>query len=79
MLERSSTSCVFLPKYGANYSACHGIIGLLVLLTGVEDVVNESGSEENISVVTFGGQADVAQHLTNDFSRVRDAIGESLT
>ncbi|KAK7476927.1 hypothetical protein BaRGS_00031786 [Batillaria attramentaria] len=43
-------------------------------LHGVEDLVNETGVEENIGVVTFGGTSNVVQNLTNDFSRVRDAI-----
>nr|KAG5692195.1 hypothetical protein BaRGS_008741 [Batillaria attramentaria] len=43
-------------------------------IDGIEDIVNDSGVEENIGLVTFGGRANVVQHLTNDFSRVRDAM-----
>ncbi|XP_070196868.1 uncharacterized protein [Littorina saxatilis] len=43
-------------------------------VNGVEDVVNDTGVEENIGIVTFGGFSNIVQHLTNDFARVRDAI-----
>lgn len=46
-------------------------------IDGVEDMVNETGVEENIGVVTFGGTSKVIQNLTNDFARVRDAIGRT--
>lgn len=41
-------------------------------INGIEDAANEV--EENIAVVTFGGTADIIQHLTNDFARARDAL-----
>ncbi|XP_076467498.1 uncharacterized protein LOC143298528 isoform X2 [Babylonia areolata] len=43
-------------------------------IDGVEDIVTTSGVEENIGVVTFGTTSNIVQNLTNDFSRVRDAI-----
>ncbi|XP_025085636.1 uncharacterized protein LOC112559025 [Pomacea canaliculata] len=43
-------------------------------LDGVEDVVTETGIEENIGLVTFGGRAHVVQNLTNDLSRIREAV-----
>lgn len=43
-------------------------------IDGVENVVIDTGVEENIGVVTFGGTSNVVQSLTNDFSRVRQAI-----
>ncbi|XP_070197062.1 uncharacterized protein [Littorina saxatilis] len=43
-------------------------------IDGVEDVVNETGIEENIGLVTFGSTSTVVQNVTNDFSRVRDAL-----
>lgn len=46
-----------------------------IITTGVEDAVNESGTEENIGLVTFGDHAVVAQNLTNDFSRIREKVG----
>ncbi|XP_025085638.1 uncharacterized protein LOC112559026 isoform X1 [Pomacea canaliculata] len=45
-----------------------------VFIDGVEDAVNESGTEENIGLVTFGDHAVVAQNLTNDFSRIREKV-----
>ena len=51
---------------------------IVSLVSGVEDVVSDSGVEENIALVTFGGTSNIVQHLTNDFSRVRDAIGRSM-
>ena len=38
--------------------------------------MTDTGVEENIGVVTFGGTSNVVQNLTNDFSRVRDAVGQ---
>ena len=49
----------------------------VLIFLGIEDIVSDSGVEENIALVTFGGTANIVQHLTNDFSRIRDAIGES--
>ena len=46
----------------------------LLICSGVEDIASEV--EENIAVVTFGGRSNIAQHLTNDFSLVRDSIGQ---
>lgn len=46
--------------------------------TGVEDVVTETGIEENIGLVTFGGRAHVVQNLTNDLSRIREAVGKFI-
>jgi hypothetical protein len=41
--------------------------------SGIDDAASEV--EENIALVTFGGDALVAQHLTNDYGRIRDALG----
>ena len=34
--------------------------------------------EENLAVVQISGRAWVRQHLTNDYNRIRDAIGEYI-
>lgn len=47
--------------------------------TGVEDLMEEMDLEENIAVVTMGKKAKVIQHLTNDLSLVREAIGTPIT
>ncbi|XP_046572311.1 uncharacterized protein LOC124280418 [Haliotis rubra] len=41
---------------------------------GLEDIAEQYGLEENVAVVKIAGEASVIQHLTNDFTRVRDAI-----
>ncbi|XP_061173665.1 uncharacterized protein LOC133182836 [Saccostrea echinata] len=46
-------------------------------LEGIEDVAVENSLEENIAVVTFGNETRVIQNLTNDYSKIRDAV-ESL-
>lgn len=46
-------------------------------LEGIEDVAVENSLEENIAVVSFGNQTRVVQNLTNDYSKIRDAV-ESL-
>lgn len=46
-------------------------------LEGIEDVAVENSLEENIAVVTFGNETRVVQNLTNDYSKIRDAV-ESL-
>ena len=38
--------------------------------------MDEMDLEENIAVVAVGGHARVVQHLTNDLTMVREAIGE---
>ncbi|XP_076467495.1 uncharacterized protein LOC143298527 [Babylonia areolata] len=43
-------------------------------IEGVEDIVTQTGTEENMGLVTFGGRANVVQNLTNDFSLIRDQI-----
>lgn len=47
----------------------------LFYFTGIEDLMEEMDLEENIAVVAVGGTARVLQHLTNDLTLVRDAIG----
>ena len=39
--------------------------------------MDEMDLEENIAVVAVGGHARVVQHLTNDLTLVREAIGQS--
>nr|XP_034324566.1 uncharacterized protein LOC117689052 isoform X2 [Crassostrea gigas] len=46
-------------------------------LEGIEDVAVENSLEENIAVVSFGNETRVVQNLTNDYSKIRDAV-ESL-
>ncbi|KAL8598774.1 hypothetical protein ACOMHN_033337 [Nucella lapillus] len=41
-------------------------------INGVEDMTSEV--EENIGLVTFGGRANIVQHLTNDFSLIREEM-----
>ncbi|XP_062617094.1 uncharacterized protein LOC134278812 isoform X2 [Saccostrea cucullata] len=43
-------------------------------LEGIEDVAVENSLEENIAVVTFGNETRVVQNLTNDYSKIRDAV-----
>lgn len=46
-------------------------------ITGIEEMVDSMNLEENLAVVQIGkGRAWVRQHLTNDYSRVRETIGE---
>lgn len=33
------------------------------------------GIEENIGIATFGEQTGVFQHMTNDYDKVREALG----
>lgn len=43
---------------------------------GIEDVAVENSLEENIAVVSFGNETRVVQNLTNDYSKIRDAVGK---
>lgn len=43
---------------------------------GIEDIVDNMNLEENLAVVQMGDHAWVRQHLTNDYSRVRDVVDE---
>lgn len=43
--------------------------------SGIEDIAEQFGLEENLGVVAMGGRSTVVQELTNDFGLVRDAIG----
>lgn len=36
----------------------------------------ENSLEENIAMVTFGNMTRVVQNLTNDYSKIRDALGK---
>jgi hypothetical protein len=38
--------------------------------------MDEMDLEENVAVVVMGGNARVMQHLTNDLTLVREAIGQ---
>ncbi|KAJ8304636.1 hypothetical protein KUTeg_018219 [Tegillarca granosa] len=46
-------------------------------LLGLEENAMEYGLEENVGLITFGSedQTGVVQHMTNDFSKIRDAMG----
>ena len=68
--------CYTFVYVGQMWKDVVSLLHLSLCWTGVEDNVNETGVEENIGVVTFGGTSDVVQNLTNDFSRVRDAVGQ---
>ncbi|XP_046572293.1 uncharacterized protein LOC124280411 isoform X2 [Haliotis rubra] len=48
----------------------------LSFISGVEDIAEELGVEENIAIVTLGSKAKVVHHLTNDYESLRDAIEE---
>lgn len=37
------------------------------------------GIEENIGIATFGEQTGVFQHMTNDYDKVREALGNWMT
>lgn len=43
-------------------------------LEGVEECAVNHALEENIAIVTFGKNTSVAQHLTNDYSKIRDIL-----
>lgn len=43
--------------------------------TGIEEIAEEHSIEENMALVTFGGTARIAHHLTNDYESLRDCIG----
>ncbi|XP_046553741.1 uncharacterized protein LOC124263202 [Haliotis rubra] len=43
-------------------------------IDGVEMVAENHNVEENVAVVTVSGRARVVQQLTNDYSKVRDAL-----
>ncbi|OWF46887.1 HERC2-like protein 3 [Mizuhopecten yessoensis] len=45
-------------------------------LEGVEECAVDHALEENIAIVTFGKVTAVAQHLTNDYSKIRDILEE---
>ncbi|XP_046572305.1 uncharacterized protein LOC124280415 isoform X2 [Haliotis rubra] len=44
------------------------------LIDGIEDIAEEHSIEENVALVTFGGTARIAHHLTNDYESLRDCI-----
>ena len=43
---------------------------------GVEETAKELGLKENVCVVEFGKNQKVVQPLTNDYRKVRRAIGQ---
>ncbi|XP_067666520.1 uncharacterized protein [Haliotis asinina] len=43
-------------------------------ISGIEDVAENDNMEENVAVVSVSGRARVVQQLTNDYSKVRDAL-----
>jgi hypothetical protein len=49
---------------------------LFFVFSGIEDLMDEMDLEENVAVVVMGGNARVMQHLTNDLTLVREAIGQ---
>ncbi|XP_071117252.1 uncharacterized protein [Haliotis cracherodii] len=48
----------------------------LSFISGIEDIAEELGLEENIAIVTLGSRAEVVHHLSNDYESLRDAIGQ---
>ncbi|XP_071117386.1 uncharacterized protein [Haliotis cracherodii] len=44
------------------------------LIDGIEEIAEEHSIEENVALVTFGGTARIAHHLTNDYESLRDCI-----
>ncbi|XP_060071146.1 uncharacterized protein LOC132551061 isoform X2 [Ylistrum balloti] len=44
------------------------------ILTGIEDNVMDNGLEENLALIVFGKETKVAQHLTNDYTKFREAL-----
>ena len=49
----------------------------ILFFLGIEENVDTQNLEENLAVVQIGqSRAQVRQHLTNDYNRIRDAIGE---
>jgi len=51
---------------------------LLFQLSGIEHVSSTLDIDENIAVATFGQTTGVALHLTNDYSRVKQAISTNI-
>ncbi|XP_067666498.1 uncharacterized protein [Haliotis asinina] len=44
------------------------------LIDGIEDIAEQHSIEENVALVTFGGTARIAHHLTNDYESLRECI-----
>ncbi|XP_060066674.1 uncharacterized protein LOC132546961 [Ylistrum balloti] len=45
-------------------------------LDGIEECAVDHALEENIAIVTFGKTTAVMQHLTNDYSKIREIVDE---
>lgn len=53
------------------------IVFRFLLKPGLEENSMEYGLEENVSLITFGGdRARVEQHLTNEFQCLRSKLGD---
>lgn len=42
---------------------------------GIASVFATQGIEENLGIATFGEQTGVIQHMTNDYDKVLEALG----
>jgi uncharacterized membrane-anchored protein YhcB (DUF1043 family) len=47
------------------------------IISDVEMWATDYQIEENIAIVHFGSEAKIVQQLTNDYSKVREALGKS--
>jgi len=45
------------------------------LVSGLEDNSMDNGIEENVALIVFGQETRVLQHYTNEYTKIRDAMG----
>lgn len=48
-------------------------------VSALDDIAAKHEIEENLAVVTFGGQSKIEHHLSNDYTSVRERIGKIHT
>lgn len=51
----------------------------LLFISDIEEWATEYTIEENIAIVHFGSEARILQQLTNDYNKVREAVGKINT
>ncbi|XP_069138194.1 uncharacterized protein [Argopecten irradians] len=44
------------------------------IITGIEEGAMDNGLEENMALIVFGKESKVVQHLTNDYTKLRDSL-----
>ena len=50
----------------------------MLFITDIEEWATEYTIEENIAIVHFGSEAKIMQQLTNDYNKVREAVGQYI-